>query len=249
MQPFFSQLALFAAVFPLLAFQPAAPRAYKNPSLHLALLYPANLEPEDPANPDAYSYRTRFALHPDSDPEAKGADPCSPLLLAAGMGPDQPIDAHKAKPGRVVPLQPTGGLTLNQIKHSCLVQDDPQSTDEKSIAALVENARHIAGLHPIAHTLSYEIPGAQVLFAASSGPTADEKGHRTPSAGLTYTGTAGILAGTRLFLVSFTANNLATFNGMLAAKICLDAPACATGYGTLVPYRLTPQGEVQATQP
>ena len=166
------------ALLPPRANAQANSHTYRNPALHLVVQYPSTLDPEDPVNPDGYSYRTRFALHPDADPESKGADPCSPLLLAVGMGPDQPLDAKKAKSGKIVALQPTGGLTINEIKLACLTRDNPQQTAEEHLADLVENSRHIDGLKPMPRALTFDVQGAKVLFAASSGPTAD--GQRSP---------------------------------------------------------------------
>jgi hypothetical protein len=213
--------------------QGADTKVYKNPALQLAFAYPNTLDAEDPANTDNYSFRTRFALHPDSDPEHKGADPCSPLLLAVGLGPDVPLDGKKAKPGKQVALQPTGGLTLNEVKHTCLAKDSFNAPDDKTVADLVENARHVDGLKPIARTLSYQAGGAEMLFAASSGRGS-------------FSGTASARINGRIFLWSFSANDLEVFNRMLASKVCFDAPACAAGYTTLVPYRMLPSGETQA---
>jgi hypothetical protein len=218
----------------------AAPHTYRNPALHLIVEYPATLDTEDPVNPDGYSYRTRFALHPDADPESKGADPCSPLLLAAGMGPDQPLDPKKAKPGKIVPLQPTGGFTINEIKIACLTRDNMQQTPEEHLIDLVENSRHIDGLKPMPRTLTFDVGGAKVIFAASSGPTADEKGHRNGSAGMTYSGTAAALIDQRAFFFSFMANDLGVFNRMLASHVCFTAPACPATLPVLVPYEFKP---------
>ena len=237
-----------AAVFLLsaLAFLPSPAQAqsdtktYRNPALHLVVEYPATLDAEDPVNPDGYSYRTRFALHPDADPEGKGADPCSPLLLAVGMGPDQPLDAKKAKGGKVVPLQPTGGLTVSEIKLPCLARDNSQQTPEKNLDDLVENSRHIDGLTPIPRTLTFDVQGAKVIFAASSGPTADEKGHRSGSAGTTYSGTAAALINDHAFFFTFTANDLAVFNHMLASRVCFTAPTCPATLSVLVPDGFKP---------
>lgn len=235
--------ALLVAAF---AFQPvrthaqAASHTYSNPALHLLVEYPSTLDAEDPVNPDAYSYRTRFALHPDADPESKGADPCSPLLLAVGMGPDQPLDAKKAKSGKAVPLAPTGGLTVNEIKLACLTRDNPQQTPAEHLADLVENSRHIDGLKPMPHALTFDVQGAKVIFAASSGPTADDKGRRSGSAGTTYSGTAAALVDSRVFFFSFTANDLAVFNSMLASRVCFTAPTCPAALPALVPYEFKP---------
>jgi hypothetical protein len=231
--------AALAALPPGLQAQ-SAPHTYRNAALHLVVEYPATLDTEDPVNPDGYSYRTRFALHPDADPESKGADPCSPLLLAVGMGPDQPLDAKKAKPGRVVPLQPTGGFTISEIKIACLTRDNMQQTPEEHLADLVENSRHIDGLKPIPRALTFDVQGAKVIFAASSGPTADEKGHRNGSAGMTYSGTAAALIDNRAFFFTFTANDLGVFNRMLASRVCFTAPACPATLPVLAPYEFKP---------
>ncbi len=228
------------AAFPLSAPAQTDSKTYRNPALHLVVEYPATLDAEDPVNPDGYSYRARFALHPDSDPESKGADPCSPLLLAVGMGPDQPLDAKKAKPGKIVPLQPTGGLTVSEIKLACLDRDNSQQTPEKNLADLVENSRHIDGLKPMPRALTFDVAGAKVIFAASSGPTADEKGHRNGSAGTTYAGTAAALVGDRAFFFTFNANDLAVFNRMLASKVCFTAPACPATLPGIVPGGFKP---------
>jgi hypothetical protein len=68
---------------------PQANKTYSNPDLHLILQYPADLSLEDGRVGSDHSYRTRFALHPADDPERMGADPCSPLIMAIGMGPDR----------------------------------------------------------------------------------------------------------------------------------------------------------------
>ena len=213
---------------------------YRNAALHLVVDYPSTLDAEDPGNTDGYSYRTRFALHPDADPESKGADPCSPLLLSVGMGPDQPLDAKKAKAGKVTPLQPTGGLTVNEIKLPCLARDNSQQTPEKNLSDLVENSRHLDGLKPMPRALTFDVQGAKVIFAASSGPTVDEKGRRSGAAGTTYTGTAAALIDNRAFFFTFTTNDLAVFNHMLASHVCFTAPSCPATLPVLVPYEFKP---------
>jgi hypothetical protein len=243
MLPTPARLLLLATAFPF--FQTTANHVYQNPALHIAVRYTAALSPEDPANPDSYRYRARFALHPDSDPESKGADPCSPLLFAVGAGPDQSTDPKKTKNGRIVALEPTGGITLNEIKHACLKRDNPFDSDEKTLTALVENARNVVGLRPIAKTLTYQVQGATLYFAAASGPSLDEHDRRTPAAGMTYQGIAGALIDNRIFLFTFTANDQILFNRMLASRVCFDAPTCASGFATLVPYALTDNGLAQ----
>lgn len=237
-------LALAALLASALSAQTADTHAYNNAALHLGFLYPANLDPEDPGNVDNYSFRTRFALHPDSDPEHRGADPCSPLLLAVGTGPDQPLDpGKKLKPGKQVPLQAAGGITLNEIKHACLAKDSFNAPDEKSLADLVENARHIDGQKPIPRAISYELQGAKIFFAAS---TPDEKSRKGDAA---FTANVGAIVNGRIFLWSITANDDALFNRMLHSKVCFDAPACAGGYQTLVPYQVDASSTVKPFAP
>jgi hypothetical protein len=239
------KIALFATALLLVPVVPAqAPdgHSFKMPALKLAFVYPANLDTEDPIVPDNYSFRTRFALHPDEDPEHKGADKCSPLLLAAGTGPDQPLDRHhKEKPGKQVALQPAGGITLNEIFHSCLYRDNPLNSDQKALTDLVENARHIDGAKPIPRTITYQVANATVILGAS---VPDGHSH---TAG--YTATIAAIVDNRIFLCSITANDAALFNSMLHSKACFDAPACASGYQTLAPYEIDANADIKPLAP
>jgi hypothetical protein len=226
----FSLISSLAFAAPFLHAQ--AP-TYRNPALQLTFQYPQTLVPEDPAIADGYSFRTRFALHPDADPEHRGADQCSPLLLAVGTGPDQPLDPnHKPKTGKQVAIQPGGGMTLNEIFHSCRYRDNPANSDEQSLRDLVENARHVDGAKPIPRLLTYQIGSATILFAASTPGDHDRKAN--PG----YTATVAAIAGSRIFFWSITASDDALFNSMLHAKVCFDAPACAGGLQMLVPYQV-----------
>jgi hypothetical protein len=115
-------------------------------------------------------------MHPKDDPEHKGEDPCSPLVVAIGMGADRPKDpSHPGKPGHQVPLLPTGGISLNEIKHACIAKDSPGKSDEDVLGDYVDNIRYIDGLPPIAKTIAYEVQGRTVFLAVAGGFSKNEK--------------------------------------------------------------------------
>ena len=62
-----------------------------------------------------------------------------------------------------------------------------------------------------------------------------KKATATGSAGTTYSGTAAALINDHAFFFTFTANDLAVFNRMLASKVCFTAPTCPATLPALVP--------------
>lgn len=126
---------------------------YRNAEIGLTVSYPTGLQPETTAVLGHYSYRTVLSIHPEADAEHRGADPCTPVLSIVGMGPDKPVDPNEqAISGRQVRIQPTGGVSLSEIKRSCLEKKEKPSD---FVAAEVANIQDIEGFSPLAKTIQY----------------------------------------------------------------------------------------------
>jgi hypothetical protein len=215
----------------------AQPKTFNSTRMGITVVYPAILNREDPGDLKYRSYRSVFAMNPEADPDHTGLDPCSPLVIAFGMGSDKPRDpdAPAAKPGKQVPLAATGGITLSEITPKCMT-----AVGDQDMANLVGGIQRIDGMHPLSQIVSYKVQDVTVFFAAVTAFSKDEKGKRTASAGNTFIGSIGTIVHGHILLWSAVANDANLFNQLLKIKVCFDPKGCSTEQlSSLVPYELS----------
>jgi hypothetical protein len=180
---------------------------YRNAELHLTFSYPADLAPRDAAAVAAVGRRMIYGADAETDPAHSKADACMKVLLSVGK------NSAGTQPGA------QASLTLFDVDMRCLPAKalKNKKTMDGALTGLATQGTTVLGMMPIEEPMHYEIQGHRVRLVAAQGTPVSKTDLQTDGAQLIAVAATAVNGHVLSWV--FEANDLATFNQMLASQV------------------------------